>query len=165
MLKLREKASYETEASTFIYSLNARRTLSYIKDSGDIKLWGKTERSDVPCIFHDVQLEHNSLHVLTGPVNAACLHAVFAEPSKGSAYELRFSITVRGVKRLLVSALLGEYKLWRSGAWQCAPAWWPIAANSSGRRPSQAGSRSRPDEPEAGAVAALSFKANTWGIV
>ena len=114
------KASYETEASTFIYSLNAPRTLSYIKDSGDSKLWGKARRGDVACVLHDVQLEHNSLHVLTGRVNTACLHAVFAGLSQSGTDELRFSITVRGVRRLWVDALKSEYQLWKHGRWQPA---------------------------------------------
>ncbi len=67
---------------------------------------------------------HNSLFRLSGSINAACLHCVPVERSEHRADELRFSVTVRAAKRLLVNALLNEYKLFASGAWItcCLPA-------------------------------------------
>ena len=81
-------------------------------------MWGKTQRSDVP-VFKEVDLIHNSLNVMTGNVNVATLHMLPMAKSEGKAEELRFSITGRAAKRLLVNLVRREYQIYKQGgAWE-----------------------------------------------
>ena len=109
------RSDYETEASVFNYSVGATRNLWFIRDTGAKGLWGKKSREELQGlgteIFKEVALAHNSLNVMTGPVNAATLHMLPVEESQGRTEELRFSVTGRAAKRLLVNVLLREYKL------------------------------------------------------
>jgi hypothetical protein len=116
------RSDYETEASVFNYSVGATRNLWFIRDTGAKGLWGKKSREELQGlgteIFKEVALAHNSLNVMTGPVNAATLHMLPVEESQGKPEELRFSVTGRAAKRLLVNLLLREYKVYKQGKWE-----------------------------------------------
>ena len=119
-----QNGKFETEDSVFNFSVGATRHLCFIKDSSRAKgLWGNKSREDLQKlgieIFKEVTLADNSLNVMTGRVNCATLHMMPMEKSKGEPCELRFSVTCRAAKRLLVNLLLREFQIFKqSRGWE-----------------------------------------------
>ena len=118
-----QNGKFETEDSVFNFSVGATRHLCFIKDSPAKGLWGNKSREDLQKlgieIFKEVTLADNSLNVMTGRVNCATLHMMPMEKSKGEPCELRFSVTCRAAKRLLVNLLLREFQIFKqSRGWE-----------------------------------------------
>ena len=107
---------FETVGDIFVFSVGADRLFTFFKDIGGKGSTGLKTRGEVE-VLYDVRTEHNSLCRLTGKLNAACFHAVFQHSSAGGGGEMRFGVTVRVTERLFVNVLLGEYRIYKKGAW------------------------------------------------
>ena len=108
---------YETKDDVFIYSLGAERSLCFVRDTGAKQLWGRKLRSEM-AILSEVKAQNNSMYVLSGDVNKACLHAQPMEHSEGKPTEMRFSITCRAACRLKVNTRLGKYQQFSGKRWE-----------------------------------------------
>ena len=69
-------------------------------------------------ILSEVKAQNNSMYVLSGDVNKACLHAQPMEHSEGKPTEMRFSITCRAACRLRVNTRLGKYQQFSGKRWE-----------------------------------------------
>ena len=103
---------FETFGAVFVLSVGGDRLFSFFKDLGQKGSAGLKTRGDTE-IFYDVKTTHNTLARMSGRMNAACFHALFAT----TVGEMRFGVTARVTERLFVNSLLGEYKIYKKGQW------------------------------------------------
>ncbi len=118
-MSLQSKSSvFETHASVYVFSVGASRLFSFFKDLGQKGNTGLKARGNLE-VLYDIKTAHNTLAHMSGKVNAACLHAVWPDPSTNAGDDtLRFGVTVRVAERLFVNTLRGEYRIYKHGAWE-----------------------------------------------